>query len=120
MRYIVEDDGLKIDRINDSEKNDIEILTDLFSLTDAQAPQMSGLLIRDLENGKFLYPTLIQFSKWCHTGVRYIKPQTRAIEISFCLFGYIIPRLCDQQNQTFDEHIELLEQFLCKLMAEDR
>lgn len=115
MRFIIENDGLKIDVIGDSEKNDINVLAGAFALTDPQAPQMVEKIISDLEQGKFQYPTLILFSKWCNTGVRYIKPQESAKEISIYMFNRVIPRLCDQSDRTFIEHTEKLKQFLLKL-----
>ena len=115
MKFIIERDGLKIDEITDSEKNDIKILAGAFALTDPQAPQMVKQIISDLEQGKFQYPTLKLFSKWCNTGVRYIKPQESAKEISIYMFNRVIPRLCDQSDRTFSEHNEKLKQFLLKL-----
>lgn len=115
MRFIIERGGLKIEVISDSEKNDIKGLADFFALTDPQAPQMAEQIISDLECGKFQYPTLIQFSKWCNTGVRYVKPQERSRDISIYLFNRVIPRLCDKSDQILVEHIEKLKQFLLKL-----
>lgn len=115
MRFIIEKDGLKIDVISDFEKNEIKALADVFALTDSQAPQMAEKIISDLECGKLKYLTLIQFSKWCNTAVRYVRPQERAREICIYLFNRVIPRLCDKYNRKSTEHIEKLKEFLLQL-----
>lgn len=98
MKFEVEQEGMVIKEISEKEIKEIHILCDGFSITDSQAPQMSEEFMLDITQGMLRFETLIQFSKWCNTSVRYAKPQRQAREISYYMFdslvqGYVISKM---------------------------
>ena len=117
MKYKVVSDGLIIDKIEESEREKIIMLVEMFKESDSQAPQMGDKLLSDLNKNKFTFQTLKQFSKWCNSsGPRYpYKPQEKAREISYYLFKRVIPRLCDITDKVQKHHIENYKKFLIEL-----
>ena len=116
MKYKLEKEGgLFIEDINVNEIERLSIMVGAFEITDAQAPQMCNKILYDINKKILEFETLKQFSKWCHTSVRYIKPQGRARDISNFLFDDVIPRLCDQQDRTQKYQVEEYINFLTKL-----
>jgi len=116
MKYKLEKEGgFFIKEIEETEKEQLGVLVLAFKITDNQAPQMCNKILSNISKRILEFETLRQFSKWCHTNVRYVKPQEKAREISYFLFDDLIPRLCDQENKTQEHHVESYKKFLSKL-----
>jgi hypothetical protein len=119
MKYAVESDGsLRIINLNEMELKNIHDSIEDFRKEDADAPQMAEKLIADIEKRKLKFDTLSQFSKWCHTAVRYTKPMVWARIICDFLFGEdeLIPRLCDHWDTIHLSFVEKYKNFLIMLM----
>jgi oligoribonuclease (3'-5' exoribonuclease) len=70
-----------------------ELINDLRS-QDNRAKSLCDKLDEELIKQKGIsLPTVIQLSKWCNTGVSYVKGESIANKISELLFNKILPRL---------------------------
>ncbi|MHA1955111.1 MAG: hypothetical protein ACXAAM_08615 [Candidatus Heimdallarchaeaceae archaeon] len=80
----------------DFDRDELKKLLDEFVSTNGKAKTISEKIRREVlinNQQELLTDTLIQFSKWCHTGHSYVGGQAVARKISILLFGEVIPRL---------------------------
>ena len=93
MELKIRIDGVEIE-LQEYNVNELkELINDLRS-QDNRAKSLCDKLDEELIKQKGIsLPTVIQLSKWCNTGVSYVKGESIANEISKLLFNEILPRL---------------------------
>lgn len=102
--------------ITPNDQQDFNRLINGFNQSHNDAATMVQEIRGCFSQGQISSKVIERFSKWCNTGGTYQNAQGPARNLSDFLFGSVLPRLVDKQNNRVQNYrqqlITILQQFI--------
>jgi hypothetical protein len=99
MRWKPENDRLVLVSATAEERRRFDDAASRFGGEHPQATPLANTLRDQLAAGSLQRKTVEQFSKWLETGGSYDAGQVAAQDVSRVLFGRVVERMLEQNNQ---------------------